>query len=64
MIEFNVFLSTLILSDVGYNFYIIHVSILTLNLWSCVFQAPIVFEDFIYDSIKAKKMLDIEEYRF
>ncbi|XP_078576317.1 uncharacterized protein LOC144861991 [Branchiostoma floridae x Branchiostoma japonicum] len=27
-------------------------------------KAPIVFEEFIYDSIKAKKMLDIEEYRF
>ncbi|XP_066276361.1 uncharacterized protein [Branchiostoma lanceolatum] len=27
-------------------------------------KTPIVFEEFIYDSIKAKKMLDIEDYRF
>ncbi|XP_078586748.1 uncharacterized protein LOC144868427 [Branchiostoma floridae x Branchiostoma japonicum] len=27
-------------------------------------KIPIVFEEFIYDSIKAKKMLDIEDYRF
>ncbi|XP_078670120.1 uncharacterized protein LOC144910678 [Branchiostoma floridae x Branchiostoma belcheri] len=27
-------------------------------------KIPIVFEEFIYDSIKAKKILDIEDYRF